>query len=271
MGDNDYGNADYLNFLDVDAIVAQSTPPTNKDRNGKVTSFQKGNESQFEDRWNQKIGADCSNDLDTLANNDQHEPFAISSNSEKKHSGNFSQESSGSRNIKGGSETEQSPGNINRDIISEVHELEIEHEGGLALNKADKGIQSFVLSLPLNRKRSDTPIKETWREVCDKWGMVVSRDILYTQECFLENDINICTDSYDKENSSRVQIQGENLTSKPRLKMIGSDLVISRVDSGSPAAVTGLMRGDVIHSIYGMKEPCPKLLFGIMSNSTTFQ
>ena len=185
MADDDYGDADYLNNLDVDAIVAQSTPPPSEKKNG--------------------------------------------------------------------------------------NKLIQENETSESVSKEDvKSIHSFVLSLPHDRRdahNSQGRGKETWREVCDKWGMVVSRDILYSQECFFEDEVTLDDDNLPKSDD----LPSGPQTSEPTRKMIGSDLVVSRLDSGSPAALAGIMRGDVIHAVYGMRNPCPKLLFGIMSNSSTFE
>lgn len=265
-----YGNADYLNNLDIDAIVALTTPPSKKNRSDNETPFHhlmKRSESQSENRGKQK---ECFNNIGVHATVEQHAPCIDQSSTKGKQAITIYQELNGSRN-EDESKTEQrieSTGKNNRDIISEINELQIEGENDKLSKRIEDDLQSCVLSLPEDRKKSDaSKVKETWREVCDKWGMVISRDILYTQDCFLEDDINVGTENV-QEKPKQISNQGEG---QPRPKMIGSNLVISRLDSGSPAAVAGLVRGDVIYSIYGMKDPCPNLLFGIMSNSTTFQ
>ena len=120
---------------------------------------------------------------------------------------------------------------------------------------------------PLKSKRD--LLRMQWEQTCFKWGFVVVRQLTYVQKTF-SDVMNVPDDSStnatsNDTRSSKIIINGcEALKDK-------DELVISKLIRPSPAHSAGVQEDDIIHAVYGMKDPNLSLLFGIMRDSMTFQ
>lgn len=150
--------------------------------------------------------------------------------------------------------------------------------------------------------RNDTKgLKRQWGSICDKWGMIVVRELVYIQNTILDDDLMLSSDTRsdasldntEKQNQNGSNILGIQQNSPSpfqnkdniiiidgcEAKKVRDQLVVSEViqrpddvnTSFTAAQNAGIQPGDIIHAIYGMKNPKLALLFGIMRDSVTFQ
>jgi len=131
-------------------------------------------------------------------------------------------------------------------------------------------------------------IRREWEETCLKWGFVVVRQLTYIQKTCADilpgggdADRDPIKQEDEKESSqsqsvprsqSQAQAQAQStiiVNGYPATKQ-KDELLVSTVQPRSTADEAGLVKGDVIHSVYGMKDPTLSLLFGIMRDSTKF-
>ena len=160
----------------------------------------------------------------------------------------------------------------------------------------------------LQSKQDPSTIKGNWKSVCQKWGMNIVRELVYVQNSILEENKDGSTEKHESHrsqvnelSSSTIIVDGcEAFKVKDRLMVTAlldqrSGKVISDNDeeddnehtqcgiigtddcdkmkdmSSSVAKRAGIKPGDIIHAVYGMKNPKLELLFGILRDSITFQ
>ena len=160
--------------------------------------------------------------------------------------------------------------------------IETETNPGTGTRKEQQGAILINTSTSIQMTKRDK-IRREWEETCLKWGFVVVRQLTYIQktcadimpEGDADRDINhkpIKQEEAEAKQSSESQSQSQStiiVNGYPATKE-KDELLVSMVQPRSTADVAGLVKGDAIHSVYGMKDPTLSLLFGIMRDSTKF-
>ena len=130
-------------------------------------------------------------------------------------------------------------------------------------------------------------LRREWEETCLKWGFVVLRQLTFVQNTFLDimpsansergHAAAVPSLSFKKEEEEEGKYPSSDLKSQSTIVVNGcpatkekDELIVSCIQHGSPAHEGGMMKGDIIDSVYGMKDPTLSLLFGIMRDSARF-
>ena len=168
--------------------------------------------------------------------------------------------------------------------------------------------KSRLISSRTTAKDTQESLREKWELICQRWGMKIVRELVYIQNSVLEEHDIGCNDQHDSKSINESNVNQPNHTDSSTIVVDGCEafkvkdqLVItnlidqngndmakldnengrneSSMDSydsmkeipSSIAQNTGIEPGDIIHAVYGMKNPKLGLLFGIMRDSATFQ
>lgn len=168
------------------------------------------------------------------------------------------------------------------------------------INNSNGNIENSKSSYKLQKQQ----LKQQFDSTCQKWGMIVVRELVYVQSTIFEhcdgnNEGNDDVDANADKKSNSIVIDGcEAIKMKDQLVVsqvvslqqqqqqqqqeehnneqkeeidLGSSAGSSSSLLSSPAQIAGIQPGDIIHAIYGMANPKLGLLFGIMRDSITFQ
>lgn len=130
-----------------------------------------------------------------------------------------------------------------------------------------------------SRNAKLSKLKMEWEQACLKWGFVVVRQLTYVQNTLSDIlppktdqetpiEAGIVTETQEEPISN---ISGMSIVVNGQIALKEKDeIVVTHVFPNSPAYEAGIVQGDVVHAVYGMKDPTLGLLFGIMRDSSRF-
>jgi hypothetical protein len=128
-----------------------------------------------------------------------------------------------------------------------------------------------------SRNAKLSKLKMQWEETCLKWGFVVVRQLTYVQNTFSDilptktNPESPRILGSAKKEEIGNNVSGLSIIVNGQVALQEKDeIIVTHVIPNSPAHEAGMVEADVIHAVYGMKDPTLSLLFGIMRDSSRF-
>lgn len=133
-----------------------------------------------------------------------------------------------------------------------------------------------------SRNSKLSKLKMQWDESCLKWGFIVVRQLTFVHNTYSdilqpkpEGGTSMAlgtTQGREEEmNNNNNNVNGSSIIVNGHVALKEKDeIVVTYVIPNSPAYEAGMVQGDVIHAVYGMKDPTLSLLFGIMRDSARF-